>query len=133
MRKERLGTSSGQSLTFLYVLCHCTVHMSHNPYAPPKANVEDPPTSPSTAARLYSPWQLTVASFLGSPMAAAWFAAANFKALGRRLEAQRTLIWGALGTVVVLGISYVLPDSVPNSVLPIAYSAAIQAVADRVF
>jgi hypothetical protein len=113
--------------------------MNHNPYAPPKANVDvvpaeaSAPAVPDACARLYSGTQIGVAAFIGSPLAAAWFAAANFKALAQPLKARRTLIWGAAVTIVLLGIGYMLPERTPNSLLPILYSITIRMVADQVF
>ena len=66
--------------------------MNHNPYTPPSARVADAAETVGRAgstARLYTPGQIALAAFLGSPLAAAWFAAANFKALAQPFKATR--------------------------------------------
>jgi len=111
--------------------------VNHNPYAPPKANVDDLVGSESAAstvsARMYSSTQMAVASFIGTPIAAAWFAAANFKALGQPRKATQTLLWGLVATAFVIGLALVLPDNTPNTVLPIGYSIGVRVIAERVF
>jgi hypothetical protein len=110
--------------------------MSHNPYTPPTAHVDDLAGSASAAGAsgpLYSPRQLAIAAFLGSPLAAAWFAAANFKALAQPIKARQTLYWGVGLLVVVTIVSFLLPDGVPNSVLPIAYSIGVYTAAKQRF
>lgn len=102
--------------------------MNHNPYSPPTARVDDSAGSASaagTSGPLYSPRQLAIAAFLGSPLAAAWFAAANFKALAQPAQARLILYWGVGLLAVVTIVSFLLPDGVPNSVLPIAYSMGV--------
>lgn len=110
--------------------------MNHNPYTPPGARVEDAAEVAARAgstARLYTPGQIALAAFVGSPLAAAWFAAANFKALAQPVVAKRTMYLGVGMLILVLAISFVLPDSLPNSVLPIAYALGIRYAAEPYF
>ena len=111
--------------------------MNHNPYAPPKANVDGltgvEAAAPAPSARLYSSMQMAVASFIGTPIAASWFAAANFRAFEQRRAARQILLWGLAATTLVLGIAFVLPEGTPNAVLPVAYSVGVRLIADRVF
>jgi hypothetical protein len=111
--------------------------MSRNPYAPPNADVRDP-SDPAAArsvpeSRLYSPGQLAFAAFLGSPMAAAWFASKNFKTLGQPHEAQRALLLGVAATIVMLAIAAVLPENFPSSVFPLSYTVAVYVLAKSQF
>src|SRR5262245_27211345 len=109
--------------------------MNHNPYAPPKANVDtgEPAATAVSSARLYSSMQLALAAFIGSPVAAAWFGAANFRALGEPRKARQTILWGSGATVLVMALAFVLPDGTPSSVVPIAYSIGVRALAEQVF
>jgi len=110
--------------------------MNRNPYAPPNAEVRDPADPVARSAldyRLYSPGQLAFAAFLGSPMAAAWFASNNFKALGQRHSAQRALLLGVAATLVMLLIAAVLPENFPSSVFPLSYTAVVYVLAKSQF
>jgi hypothetical protein len=75
--------------------------------------------------KLYSPGQIALAAVLGSPLAACWFFACNFRELGQPKTAKHYLIWGGIGTAVLLVIAFFLPDRFPNSILPIAYTAGL--------
>ncbi len=95
--------------------------MDRNPYSPPAAPVADI----ASAGTLYSPRQIYVASFLGSPIAAAWFIHRNFMTLGNESRALRTLWLGFAATVAVVIAGFYLPNHFPNVLLPIVYSYAI--------
>src|SRR5689334_12342096 len=107
----------------------------NNPYAPPKANVDPAQSGASvdSSMRLYTPDQHFLASFLGSPIAAAWIAAANYRVLGRQRAARDVIVWGAIATAVILVISYALPERFPNIVVPLAYSVLVRSLAQQRF
>jgi hypothetical protein len=110
--------------------------VSHNPYAPPEATVSDvvePSSTPQVVNGLYSSGQIFLASFLGSPIAAAWIAASNFRKLNQPTLARNLIVWGTISTVVVLVIAFFLPDRIPHSVFPLAYSIGIRAAAAKAF
>lgn len=113
--------------------------MSQNPYLPPVAKVADiaePSSSESvstTVNGLYSSSQIFAASFIGSPIAAAWFAASNLRKLHQPANAQKIIVWGVVATIVVMAIAFVLPDRIPNSTFPLLYSIGIRLVARAVF
>ena len=74
--------------------------MDRNPYAPPRSNVEVTPSGSQTtlpASRLYSPKQIAVATFLGSPLAGGWFMATNYRELGQEALATQAVWWGIAG------------------------------------
>ena len=109
---------------------------SNNPYAPPKSPVEaglrdSAPTAPSVP--LYSTAQITVATFFASAFAGAWLGAANFRAIGQPLLANRTLRWGLGLAIVTMGLGFLLPDKLPNYILPLAVTFAVRGVAIRHF
>jgi hypothetical protein len=95
--------------------------MERNPYSPPAAAVAEV----MQAGTLYSPRQIFFASFMGSPVAAAWFIHRNFIALDHESHSLRTLWLGLAATVALLAAGLYLPKHFPNMVLPIAYSFAI--------
>jgi hypothetical protein len=88
-----------------------------NPYAPP-ANK----SAASPRITLYSPGHIAWATFLGAPIAGFVLLALNYRRFGNSAAANLALIAGLIGTVLVLAIASVLPDSFPNSVLPAAYT-----------
>jgi hypothetical protein len=85
----------------------------------------------ATAGALYSPGQVSLATFLGSPIAGAWLLAANYAVLGERDARRRTLMYGAIGSVVVLALAFVLPEHFPNFILPAAYTVTLREFANR--
>lgn len=105
--------------------------MDRNPYAPPTAPVADVVTA--TTGTLYSPRQIYMASFLGSPIAAAWFIRHNFTTLGNRSALQRTLWLGLAATIAVVVAALFLPKQFPNALLPVLYSYAIYQYAQFLF
>jgi len=111
--------------------------VSHNPYAPPATNVADVADHDDVSSRivngLYSSRQLFFASFIGSPIAAAWFAASNFRKLGEQTRARNIVLWGTMTTIAVMIIAFILPDRIPHSVFPLLYSLAIRMVAVTMF
>ena len=88
--------------------------MEHNPYAPPKTSVEvSAPQSSrtgTTAGRLYSQVQISVCTFLGTPLAGGWLMAANYRQLAQHARATQALWWGIAGAVALMGISLLLPE-----------------------
>ena len=106
-----------------------------NPYAVSPASIDgahrdDPsghngaPRPPVTEA-LFSPVQIFFGAFLGGPLASAWLMSRNYLALERAERAKQTLWLGVLFTVLVLMVAFMLPETVPNAVWPIAYSIGI--------
>lgn len=107
--------------------------MDRNPYAPPRSNVEVTPSGSQTtlpASRLYSPKQIAVATFLGSPLAGGWFMATNYRELGQEALATQAVWWGIAGAIVLMFIAFLLPDNFPNSPLPIACAVGMHALAE---
>ena len=82
-------------------------------------------TTEPTTHTLYSPGQVALAAFLGSPIAACWFFGRNYRQLGHPKSATQCLIWGAVGTVILFVVTFHLPDRFPNLVIPIGYTAGL--------
>jgi hypothetical protein len=89
--------------------------------------------SESTPAAVFSPRQIALAAFIGTPLAACLFFRRNYLALGDELRAARALWVGLAATVVVFAIASVLPEGFPNALLPILYTAAADLYASAQF
>lgn len=84
--------------------------------------IEDTPINPpEVAGKLFSVGQITLATFLGAPIAGCLLLAKNYRVLGRTGAAWQSLWWGAISTSLILLISFWLPENFPNMVLPVAY------------
>jgi hypothetical protein len=67
---------------------------------------EPPPgTTVIPTYALYTPGQVSLATFFGSPLAGGWVMATNERRLGRRSRSTWTLIGTFLGTLVLLGVA----------------------------
>jgi len=86
----------------------------------------------STLQRLYSPMQIATAAFLGSPIAACWFFASNFRQLSQPGNARLCLFLGSVGTVVLFVVSAFLPARFPQMVIPLGYTIALREAAKQI-
>lgn len=82
---------------------------------------------------LFSPRQIAVAAFLGTPLAAGWLIARNLSVLGDQRASRHARVFALLGTVVLLAVAFVLPARIPAPVLPMAYTMGIREFAKRRF
>ena len=75
-----------------------------------------------------------MAAFVGSPVAACWCFARNFRQLGQPSLAQKWLIWGSSGSFIAILLLCVLPfaQKIPHYIIPILYSIAFREVAKRI-
>jgi hypothetical protein len=71
----------------------------------------------SPAYPLYSVAAITIAAFVGSPVAAAWLMAVNYRRTGQLDKAKTSLLVGFGVTFAALVVGYFLPD---NLSLPLA-------------
>lgn len=70
--------------------------------------------------RVYSPTQAALGSFLGGPLASVVFLRWNFQALGNKDAENKTIIFGSIFILALIGILPFLPDKFPNMVIPLA-------------
>lgn len=89
-----------------------------NPYAPPESSIERPKTN----LTFYSVGQITVAAFIGAPVAACILIAHNYRQVDCANLGKKWLISGFIGTGVLSVVSYFLPDNFPNMAIPIGYT-----------
>ncbi len=81
------------------------------------------------SSRLYTPFQVRLAAFLGGPFAAVYTLHSNFKVLGKDREKRLTLYWGIGFIIALCALLPFLPDKFPNIVIPLAYSIAAGGIA----
>ena len=91
-----------------------------NPYAPPKSAIVQAPENEMTdIVKVYSPVQGGLGTFLGGPLAGAYFIRANFQAMGDARRAGLAAIWGiAICAVFILVVPF-LPAKLIRSFVPI--------------
>ncbi|MGA2498487.1 MAG: hypothetical protein ABSH20_12135 [Tepidisphaeraceae bacterium] len=73
--------------------------------------IPTPPPSPlhPPSYRLYPPGAIACATFFGGPFAGCVILAMNYRRLGRRSEAIKAVVGGALATIVIVTLSVILP------------------------
>ena len=74
--------------------------------------------------RLYSEGQVTLATFLGLPIAGGILIGKNARAMGNPKAARQSIAVGAVGTVIVLATALLLPPL--TLILPVAYVIGVQ-------
>jgi hypothetical protein len=87
-------------------------------------------TAETPSGVAYSIKQITVAAFLGGPLAAFCFLALNYRLFQQSRNALLSIVAGILGTIAILAIAVILPPWFPNIVLPIAYTLGLRGLAD---
>ncbi|HEV7892557.1 MAG TPA: hypothetical protein VGP08_18230 [Pyrinomonadaceae bacterium] len=77
---------------------------------------ERPPVLPESVpdGRLYSAWQIALASWMGSPAAGCLLLARNYEVLEKKRAAWQSLAAGVTATLLLLAISFVLPENFPG-------------------
>jgi len=104
-----------------------------NPYAPPASDGESVPVGPAEDAfpnALFSPKQMLAGALFGSVLAGVILLQANYRAMDRRRDANRTLIFGALASVAFFALLYILPAKVPATPVNIAATLTFYKLAD---
>ena len=102
-----------------------------DPYRPPSAAVGPAQHDEASRGPLYSPGQVTGATFLGSPLAGFWLLASNYNTLGRADKKQQAWIWGAATTIAVSVLAFFLPENFPSYALAIGYTLGLQHLAKQ--
>lgn len=85
--------------------------------------------------KLYSQRAISIATFLGGPLAAGYLVRENYLELNKPDEAKKAFIYGLLTTVAVFGFIFIMPESimekVPNQIIPLIYTAIIYYVVEQ--
>jgi len=85
-------------------------------------NQHAPPENESVAfpkTRFYSRGQIAWASFLGGPIGGCLLLALNYRRLGDSTAANRVLLGGSIGAVLLCGVSCTIPEKTNTNVLVI--------------
>jgi hypothetical protein len=71
--------------------------------------------------KIYTPNQVALGSYLGGPLAAIYFLKGNFDTLGKDALSKKTILIGTLISIVLLSLMPFIPESTPNSLIPLLY------------
>lgn len=116
------------------VMTHSVSSVGYSPRlmesAPP--NPYDPPGAVQSGLQrpLYDVRHITIATFLGSPLAGAIVMALNYRRLAPD-KVVSTIALGVVASAATFGLAFILPDDFPNVVLPAAYTAAMASIAGK--
>jgi len=77
----------------------------------------------------FSPKQIYIGTFIGGPLAAAYYLSENFKLMELVSLNTPCKVLGVVFTILILGASFQLPEDFPNMIIPIAYSAIAAGIA----
>ncbi len=81
---------------------------------------------PETTGKPFSVGQITLATFIGMPVAGCLLLAQNYKNLGKFRIAWQTLVLGVVSTIILFFIAFCLPENFPNAVLPMVYTVVMR-------
>src|SRR5258705_9469526 len=92
--------------------------------------IDDKEIGPSpTKSKLFSVTQITLAAFLGSPIAGCLLLARNYRELGKGGAAWQAFLAGTASSVLVFLLGFCLPENFPNMALPFAYCFGLRQLA----
>src|SRR5205809_4914328 len=81
------------------------------------------------STKLFSRAGITLAAFLGSPLAGCAILALHYRRLNQPRLARLSLVWGVASTIVISIIAMLLPERFPRMAIPAAYTYTIYNVA----
>lgn len=86
--------------------------------------------------KFHSQKAIGFATFLGGPLAAGYMIRENYLSLDKPDEGKQALVIGVLSTVLLFAGIFLIPESildkVPNSVIPIIYTAIIYGIVEKI-
>jgi hypothetical protein len=74
-------------------------------------------------SKLYSVGQITLATYLGAPIAGCLLLAQNYRALGKRDAVWQPLVAGIASTILLFIITFFLSEDFPSKILPAVYTS----------
>ena len=104
-----------------------------NPYAPPATDGESLPAvagAGAVARALFSPRQMLAATVFGSIISGLILLQANFRAMDRARDANRTVIFGLLASAALFALLFMLPARIPATPVNIAAALAFYKLAE---
>lgn len=99
-----------------------------NPYAAPKARLEDVPVP-----RFYTPWQISLAAFFGTALAGGFMVSRNHALFGSPAKAKAALLWSVVVLVCAVGAAYALPGRRTGTLPAIIVAALYRWYAQEAF
>lgn len=105
----------------------------NNPYAPPASDVDAPvpPTPEGTfPGLLFSPRQIAIAAFFGTPMAGIYLLQANYRVMGSPAAANKVSALGLLVSAALLAMLMRFPTS-PSLGVNIFAATLLSWIAER--
>ena len=94
---------------------------------------EEPPNP--EAKKLYSKMSINLATFFGGPIGGSFLLRQNFLALDNKGNADKSIIWGFVITVVFLTLAFYLPDSKTITgtfkILPFVFAGLISLITEN--
>jgi hypothetical protein len=97
-----------------------------DPYKPPIVDVETPSGG---GEPLYLPQHVALATFFGTPLAGFILLGINESRMGRPEQMTKMIGLGVVALVIVMAISFVLPEEFPGFAISLAYLLGMQALA----
>jgi hypothetical protein len=81
---------------------------------------------PAPGPKVYRDKAIWAGAFLGGPLAAGYLIAENYRAFNQAGHAKKTWLYTIIGTVVLFGGLFMIPDTVklPGQVIPLIYTVA---------
>lgn len=92
----------------------------------PTANLNEQNTA---SISLYQLSAVALATFFGTVLAGGYIMYINFKNLGLEKKAKNSLIYSFIATILILGISMLIPDEVPNMAIIVPQLLAMSHIA----
>src|SRR5881394_1282219 len=99
------------------------------PREPPFDISQQPPPPPPPSYRLYDSKRVTLATFLGTPLAGGWLMALNYRRLGQRRQFWTCIILTIVGTGTFFALCALIPDSFPSTPVAAASIFAMSGIA----
>lgn len=85
-------------------------------------DIAEPPSE-----KVFSETSVRVGTFLGGPLIAGYLMAENFRVFKETEKVNNTWIISIISTIIIFGGIFLvpLPEKIPNSVIPLAYTAVV--------
>ncbi len=77
----------------------------------------------------FSPRQIYVGTFIGGPIAAAYYLSRNFKCMDKTSLANLSTGVSIVFTIFLFWFTFQLPENFPSTIIPITYSAIAAGIA----
>jgi len=86
--------------------------------------------------KFYSQKAISIATFIGGPMAAGYLVRSNYLSLNKPDEANKSLIIGIISTILLFVVIFMIPeeviDKVPAFVIPAIYTGIIYYIVEKI-